>query len=910
MPAGAMPELATAVHVRFQQKYESWPVYGGRVVVHMAQGDPNCSVSSSYLPIPSDQFLKVNLRSEEDAKQIALLALAQHALNGKMEPTEAIGFYLTALDLWLEVGPAGLAGQDWEHTIQGVTTSLGEQLSASDSYVSVHQDVANALSLATQGPQQNRAGLQDVLGRVRGRLRTKTVAWDTGHVVPYASNADADKRFVLPFAGEYYLAYRVEFLSMAGDRGWRVFVNADAADESCHVLGWPESLMAHAFNIYQTSEAAANDQATALAPSAVPVAADLDFVSLKWHEDQGGGVLTIDEVANHPIHPANVIQDAASVAYNAREFYRYFRSLCVNGDLTQMLEDVSRHAPYFDVLVGAAGQPNDNLTTGFVASAAAPAIIFQSAPQLRVGSRLVHHPARDPEVVFHEIAHALMWLMNSEPFDMPVNAVPFGRALVEGYANYFARACAVSRRGDTANVPWARACYRDFDDRYNLAGDSLHSPAGNTLIYPNLYPPAPAADPDAGDALTIELLQKYDIGMIWARVLWRVREQLIASYGPAGGELADKWALNSYFAIPGLIASLEMAAEGILDQAPDALASQLAGLFGARNILAGRGVQALTQASGGEILVGTDRGVRRSSDSGQTWSPAPPNWETFGLGNGVIALAVDSVDSRLYAATERHIYQQGAGANPWLEVGAWPSQQAPLCLSAVGGILYVGTAMGVFFYDTSAGLGGSWARWEAAIPFRDLVFDLAAIRDGNFHIVYAANLHIAQNRFGCLADPNPTDLTWEPVADPAPRGLMGPTTAVALDAARHHAYIGTLAAGVWRQTDLFDPATWQPVISAAQVNGCVLALRVRPSAGGGTELFVATTSGLFKATETAGVWVCVVVPIDGGAVKDVILEVLPVGDDVLVGTANQGLWLGQNISVAAQTWKQFLDIGL
>ncbi|MCX7670656.1 MAG: hypothetical protein N2439_11360, partial [Anaerolineae bacterium] len=276
-------QLATTVHVRFQQMHGGRPVLGGRVIVHMAAGDPRCSASSAYLPIPADRFTKLRLRDEKEAQALAWRALSQ-------------------LD----------------------------------------------------DPQ--------------------TVSWDEARIVPYLPNlrgaADRlDPCFVLPFAGQYYLVYRVEILAAARDRGWRGYVNADAADTSCHILGRPTPLQAHTIAIFPTSADALSDQPQQVNTQGL----DLSFMTLRWHEEAvpNAPALTVAAIEqNLQLLDAGLIQDAGNVAYHADRFYRYFTSLCQGQEIANMLEDHQRRPPYFEVRVGAGAGPDNALSTSFLASAA------------------------------------------------------------------------------------------------------------------------------------------------------------------------------------------------------------------------------------------------------------------------------------------------------------------------------------------------------------------------------------------------------------------------------------------------------------------------------------------------------------------------------------------------------------
>ena len=932
-PDHGMPSQPTAsVHVRFQQKHKGWPVLGGRVIVHMAERDARCSVSSAYLPIPADQFAQYQLRSEAAAIAIALRALAQHALNGQMEEVEAIGLYAAVLDRWLVAGGSDLTGAAWAETIPAIARMLAKHVLHARPAGRLTGALARLEAALAGDPAARIFDARHALHEIQAQLATERfVVWDAGRVVPYlpklAGDAGpADACFVLPFAGKYYLAYRVEFLAKARDHGWRVFVNADASDTTCDVLGWPESLMAHFVPAFTTSADAAAAVAAALSPASAAHQinandVDLTFLTLKWHASAPSGssplsTADIEQLAQQPVLAPTTL-DAGNIAYNASLFYKYFLLLCDNQTFSTRLEVEGRRPPYFTVEVGARAVSGDPLSTGFLASDDAPTIVFQDASRLRAGSHMIGRPAWDPELVFHEIAHALMWLMNSEPFDMASSVTPFARALVEGYANYFARACAVSRAGDIADAAWARACYDAFGDRFNLFDDSRRDPTGNRLTLPNLFPPTPGHDPDANDPLTIGQFQKYSVGMVWARALWKIRER----FGADGLDplLADKLALDSYFYMPGWLANFETAAEGILDGVDAGRMKQLAEWFGARNILAGRGVQALALA-GTEVLVGTDAGVRRSATPAIAWG----GWETFPAGEGVTGLAHDITSHQTFAATERGVYAWDAAAG-WTPHGTWKTslnQETPLCLAAVGGMVYAGTARGLYAL-AAATPGEDWLPWAGDSGLAYLVRQVAVAREAGAggvdeDIAYVATLREARKRRLAVNEPDPGGVQWGDAAR-ADQNLnlqaqMGATTAVAIEAAMggNRVYIGIFQHGIWRQSTRSNTANWTRITKPGDVEGVVLALHVRP-VGGATEVLAGTTAGLFRGTEgntALDPWAWHEIPFDNDPqAHETITAVLHLSDTVwLVGTANRALW--RVAEGAPRIWTQYADIGL
>ena len=106
------------------------------------------------------------------------------------------------------------------------------------------------------------------------------------------------------------------------------------------------------------------------------------------------------------------------------------------------------------------------------------------------GSKKVRHPAFDPEVIYHEVAHGLLWALNPDPFEHLATAAPFARSLVEGYANYFARSLGaqIANEGGAGKTHWAQAAFppTEWDDTWAFGKDWDEDT--EALVGPNLYP--------------------------------------------------------------------------------------------------------------------------------------------------------------------------------------------------------------------------------------------------------------------------------------------------------------------------------------------------------------------------------------------------------------------------------------
>jgi hypothetical protein len=292
---------------------------------------------------------------------------------------------------------------------------------------------------------------------------------------------------------------------------------------------------------------------------------------------------------------------------------------------------------------------------------------------------------------------------------------------------YFAHS--LLEREDPAQEVWARAAYRDGDwgKRWSLA-----IPAGDppdlqdrklgglaALAVPNFYPEQQTTG-----------LPVYDVGMVWARALWDIREMLKKTQEAGkittdGRDVADRLALESYLYVHGWNSSFEMAAEGLIDAAQKLLPEyganeqhkmKIKGLisdrFAARGILAERGVQAIAQVAGlatEQWVIGTDFGLRFTSDLTQPWQ----TWTELRFSNealpGVVGVTRDG--NTVYIATESGVYSWDSQTGGQVTALTNPSAALPppdkaeqeemlseglLSVEVIGGDLYVGTQRSVW----------------------------------------------------------------------------------------------------------------------------------------------------------------------------------------------------------------------
>ena len=605
-------------------------------------------------------------------------------------------------------------------------------------------------------------------------------------------------------------------------------------------------------------------------------------------------------------HPYSQGQDfeATNIAIHAQKVYNHFTVVCHvdAGKLQSYQHNEQQVKPGLRARAAKSGSCELHMGFNSAQSVHPKLIVFQTdgCNGLVVeNGKFAHHPAYDPEVVYHEVAHGLMWLLNPAPFRDVTSSVPFGRALVEGYATYFARS--IAQPPDPSPL-WARAAYREEEspgvpawcDRWALFRNEFNRgwpacgnpqpcqtwcPGLDKLPAPNLYP----------YQTTKEQLPIYDVGMVWARALWDLRSVL-------GAPQVDRLALEAYNYLHGWVANFELAAEGVIDAATrlNVPNQELPGIFAGRGILAAQSIQALLRASnaplgsgqqGTVLLAGADAGLMRSTDDGLHWD----DWDDLENGEklkDVVALTVEG--ATFYAATENGIYRCASDGQAWSPVGEWPVDQAPYSMVAAGHRLYAGTGHGVWRYD----LAGSNEKWvvsectsslngvactdctSPSCPFDFLGLDLASAPVTAVNFLYSACFDAVRYRAATGQD-------WQTKSVGNP-GDLAAVTAVA--AQGNLVCLGTLTHGIYRMK-MQMPVDLTPIAQKGDLGGgMVLTLALL----GNSRAIAGTTAGLYVGDRQGGSgdWDWNLCP--GLPDRAAVTVVLPVGDDILVSTATHG----------------------
>ncbi len=923
-----------SAHVYYQQWFGALPVYGGQVVCHLTTDTRRNAVTSSYFPIKADSPLTQAPAADEFEPRA--LQSARAVFLQTLTPADAVDLYWDELAEWLAEQPPE---RQWDADDAARLERLKQGLDArgwkfdAEFYSRLPRALMHAdLNALRQLARETRRGPAQLA------------------LAPYATC----KLFVFPFAGRFYHACRVEYVPTVGTP-WRLFVDAQTGAP----LGEPEALALFA-NVYETSADVPGHPSN-------PAGAPQNVVFTAADENVLHGFAHIFDQNCSPINVSQANDEIANVAFHARAMRDFFVGLANPGQPSIVVDSFENAAgrtiaPGLEMNVGL---QRTGLAMGFmffdraVPPPAAPGLggaptapldpcaavldpgdggdatrrverkllQFQTDPArtglATVDGRLVYTPSLDPEVIYHEVAHACMWILNRSPFDQSNVNVPFWRALTEGYADYFARSFAARKETAAAAAAnrtnrWAAAAFRDFGDERalsrgtNVAGE-------DTLAIPNLYPEE-----------QVQGAGMYRVGMIWARALWDIRKffaaprnggACAANFSSRGIADVDRWALHAFIHVVGWVSNFETAAEAFINeaqragQATSCEIEQIKNIFVNHGIYAERGMQAVAQANN-VIAAGADAGVR-------TFDPLTTAWAHPAL-KDVVALAFDNAD--LYAAAENGIFKHANFPNgSWQPLGAWIRGETPICMLLESGRLFVGTAHGVFCCDLQ---NPQWESWNpnGGNSFRGIAFNMAIgeLRgddDQLYRACFVADLSDSGVAFniltqtpaaqgvGALRDAQ-TRRSWtnlpaipnkEEVKNQTKTIYSGRPTALALavrvvgtnpPARQTDLYVGALGRGVWRQTDIryqVGFALTQDNLTEMSPNlqGFAVLCLSHDQLGGRNRLLAGTHDGVFEHNldvPNSG-WL----PLAGIPPNTIVRCIAPTAGQPLLATYNQGL---------------------
>ncbi|HMQ29803.1 MAG TPA: hypothetical protein PKD53_03705 [Chloroflexaceae bacterium] len=695
----------------------------------------------------------------------------------------------------------------------------------------------------------------------------------------WASVAREDEQplAVLPFAGDFRLIYRV-YLGTPDDRQrWAVLVDA----EERVVLGRPEALHYHA-RVFKSSQDVLDVAQSQGQPALTFALGGVNPAAppCELFINEGGGRRLPGWVESALPQTDSAEFAANNVAVHARLMLAYLRGLAgmapaspwpLRGGLPIEIEvghnGNHRLVTYF--------RPGDDSTAG--------RIDFQT-DDVGQGAARIRGLAYDPELIYHEVAHALLWTLNSDPFDHVIVTAPFARALNEGLATYVARSLGEQDAPSAvAAKPFAAAAYRagEWQERWALmrAGST---PGQDYLPWPNLFPGDIAAGDNPDPAGNRSIV--YDVGMVCARALWSLR----TLFGQPATDRAVLDAFRNY--ARGWVTSFEGFAEGIIEHEQRADMRGPGGvIFAGRGILAGQGVQALAAAPDGSVVVAGDAGVMRLSPGGawSDWGDLPGN----GRLRDVVDLAVGEAPGgapTLYAATEQAVFRRSAADATWSQVGP-DLPLRPLCLAvAPNGDVFVGTGRDIRIGRQG---GPTWQEvWllndlpgNPPPPSERLALDLAVSSPAGASVaVWAAGFNAVWSRVDGAASSTSRTLS---------NGLTDMVTCVLAAPGGAVLFIGSGTAGVWqaqRSGAGLTPPT-QIARPADLASGAVLCL-----AGDAARLYAGTSAGVFVGTPAgAGGWAWAKQepsPARGLPAGAVVTALAVTGGALYAGTALHGLW--------------------
>ena len=564
---------------------------------------------------------------------------------------------------------------------------------------------------------------------------------------------------ILPYGGRYYLVARVR-VKLADEEAWYMDIDVHRGQ----VVGGAWQSVASAPNYFISSEDAAGEKPSGRFPN----------LELGFNDEPTPPLLKM------PLLPS---VERATFAVHAQCFYTHLITTCAAGPrLVQKADE----QPHFQVVL-------DSKSSKFVYDPLAnPKEIHlrkgaTDEMDILADGKPIFHPSWDPELIVHELAHAFFWLLNDDPWQNPQTIAPFSRALHEGYAVYLARSFAAADKPKQGDVPWASGVYRpeNWQTRWLLQRTSRIVGA-DLLRRPNNYPARTFLPGQQENDW-----EDYDVGMIWARALWDLRQLL-------GPSQTDYLAVQAYPYLHGAIVNLQTAAEALIeaDARKDRLnvAAAVEPIWSTRGLTSHIGVFAIVRGPDGHLFAGSEQGIL--IHTGDEWMRDPASWQNVKLAS-VDSLAVQG--NRLFVIATPPRGNLGDGVPAWnvglyvRENGLWQTHSVPngvtiLSVHVVGGVLMLATTDGVYLYRN-----GEWQQVKSSSSLvtdqsSTQISDLSHWVDGTGQgwLIAARPKHVARVRFPLPADPR-----WIPSLIPGD----GRPSALALW--QNRLYIGTLEQGIW-----------------------------------------------------------------------------------------------------------------
>ncbi len=827
LPGGGELGKPAMRHFAWTQRFAGLPVVGGSLRLHEGVRDTRVAITSSFFPVADAP------PAGQSWEPWALELRIRQAMLAQADDQKRTASLWELLRAWLQSPLAG----DWEilATLLGTEPAGPEAISAFLVGLMADQADADRVRWLLETLRRDSMAPVDLIP-----------AWPDKAIDLKPLPIRGSELAVLPFDGEYHQIRRYQ-VHLPDEDLWY----ADVDVHSGEVLG----------GLWQAAVAAPYFRTAGEALAGVPGGDDSDLDA----DDR-------DDLARFLAHADNLFAPEATPAQRTAAVHGLaaYRYLLAQGTPPERLQgytrpDGTRVRPGLQVTM------SSSQTTHFRWDTHPKTIRLQTGNTSAENKPIVA-PANDPEVVLHEFCHAFLWLLDPEPWDLPATINPIGRALQEGYAFYLARSLAAQTDVSEAEQPWARGAYRAsaWGDRWVL-GRSGTQPGADFLPAPNVYP-AGLFQPTPNDRVPLY----YDVGMVWARALWDLRQMV-------GAPHTDSLILRAYPYLHGYIAGFELAAEALIEvdrqeQGQIDLGDGTLPIWAQRGIGAGQGIVAFAETDG-VLLAGSDAGILRQNGNG--WQLETGNRADGNTLRGIVALAADG--TAFYAAAHLPkpatgggrewtpgIYRRPGNGGVWQALGDWATQTGnatPLALWPLGGgELLVASTRGVFRHTGAA--GGSWQ-----------------IHGGSTGMAMHSLVAASWGRRGCDA----TELfaqtgggNWLPEPSRTQTGAFGGATTerlLRLAVVNDRVFVATLSG-------LYELRANGSTVKVGGINGPVLAL-----AGRGATLYAATNTGLFRLEVGPGNAVLPAAQPLPGLTAALIIALHAAAEGTLwAGTQAHGIW--------------------
>jgi len=295
--------------------------------------------------------------------------------------------------------------------------------------------------------------------------------------------------------------------------------------------------------------------------------------------------------------------------------------------------------------------------------------------------------------------------------------------------------------------------------------------------------------------------------------------------------------------------------------------------------LYGGTVWALAINSAGHIFAGTNGGIFRSTDNGNSWTPV-----NTGLTNSIVYFLAINSAGHIFAGTGGGgVFRSIDNGNSWMPVNTGLTDLDVYFLAInSSGHIFAGTHNGGVF--RSMDNGSSWTPVKMGLPNSPVYF-LAFNSVGDiFAGTFGAGIFRSTDK----------DSSWIPVNTGLTNLRVWP---LAINSAGH-IFAGTSGGGVFRSVDNGDSWT---LVNTGLTNSDVYFLTINSTG----HIFAGTAGGVFRSTDNGSSWT----PFNTGLTNSIVYFLLPINSPgvIFAGTAggvflsidNGGNWMPVNTGLTA-----------